>query len=283
MSLIPGASSFREDAVQLAAYLVERKGLSLDHLKQIIALQRAQELRFSEAALHLGLALPADLDAARHQRSDAPAPVIGQAAAELHSYRDLGHPETQKIGSLRAQLLLRQPAGQGIKLAVVSASVGDGRSRLAAALAMSCAQSGQATLLIDADLRNPAQQQLFNLHGGVGLLQALQGAALPQPATIDGMPQLAVLAAGGQATDALELVSSQPFRELIESYAGRYRHIIIDTPATGIGFDGTATAMACGAALLLCRRHHTPLDACQQLVSQLRSTPARLLGSVLRG
>ena len=246
-----------------------------------LALQRAQELRFSEAALLLGLVNQADLDAARGHMASPSAAARGALSATLAGYADRSQPLSQKVGALRAQLLLRVPAGQGLRLAVVSPAQGDGRSELAAALAMACAQSGQATLLIDADLRRPSQHQLFSLDGSVGLRQALGGDALPRPREIDGVPMLAVLPAGGPAADALELVSSKPFRGLIESFAQHYRHIIVDTPAAATGYDGTAVAMACGAALLVARRNHTPMPASQQLVSQLRAVPTPLLGSVL--
>lgn len=281
MSLIPGVvTDLREDAVQIATYLVDARGLSLDDLRRAIGLQRERELRFSEAVRYLGMANEVDLAAARRHSSQPP-PQQGFLCAELQPIRALGQPEAQRIGALRAQLSLKMPVGQGLRLAVVSARAGDGRSYLAAALAIACAQLEQPTLLIDADLRKPNQHRLFGLSGGLGLAQALSGADLPRPAGVEGLAHLSVLTAGGLASDALELLSGKPFRSLIESFGTRYRHIIVDTPAAEAGFDGTETAMACGAALLLSRRDHTPMDACKRLVNQLRAAPVQLLGSVL--
>lgn len=283
MRMIPGPGmDLREDAVQIATYLVDARGMSLDDLRRAISLQREQELRFSEAVLALGLATDADLAGAKGHRSAPSTAAKGFLAAELEPVRSLGQLQAQKLGALRAQLSLRMPVNQGLRLAVVSATAGDGRSWLAAALAVTCSMLEQPTLLIDADLRGPAQHRLFGLCDDQGLVQALNGSAVPRPAGVEGLPHLAVLPAGGMVQGALELLSGRPLCDLIESYSTRYRHIIVDTPAMQAGYDGVATAMACGAALLLARRDHSPMDANQKLVTQLRATPARILGGVLR-
>ena len=281
MTLIPGSSNLREDAVQLATFLVDARGLGLDELRRAILLQRAQELRFSEAVLQLGLASQADIDSARRFGHEQPQPAAGQMSPALQPYLDAGNRQSQRISALRAELMLRVGPGEGVRLAVVSPSAGDGRSQLAAALAIACARLEQPTLLIDADLLNPVQHRLFGLGDGPGLAQALQGDTLPRPQTVQGLPQLAVLGAGSRVENPLELLSGRLFSDLIISFSSQYRHIILDTSAGESGFDGVTAAIAVGSALLLAHRDHTPLDASQQLLTRLRGSRARLMGGVL--
>ena len=282
MKLVSTASAeVQEDAVHLATYLVDRRGLSIDELQRAVALQRAQEIGFTEAVMQLGLATKTSLDAARRAAYDDALPMQGTLAAELRRYLDADSLETRHIGALRAGLILRNESGQGVRLALVSPDRGDGRSHLAAALATACARLEQPTLLIDADLRRPAQHRLFGIANESGLAQALNGSSLPRLQGVQGLPHLAVLPAGAAVGNPLELLSGRLLGDLIRSYALHYRHIILDTPDAESSFDGIAAAMAIGTALLVTRRDHTSLDASERLAARLRATPVQLIGGVL--
>ena len=275
------AAEVQEDTVHLATYLVDRHGLSLDELQRAVALQRAQEIGFTEAVVQLGLATKSSLDAARRAMHDDVLPKQGRLAVELRPYLMADSLEARHIGALRAGLIMRSESGQGVRLAVVSPDRGDGRSHLAAALATACARLEQPTLLIDADLRRPAQHRLFGITNESGLAQAINGSGLPRLQGVQGLPHLAVLPAGAAVDNPLELLTGRLLADLIRSYGLRYRHIIVDTPDAESSFDGVAAAMAVGAALLVTRRDHTSLDASQRLTTRLRATSVQLIGGVL--
>ncbi|MES2684718.1 MAG: CpsD/CapB family tyrosine-protein kinase [Pseudomonadota bacterium] len=282
MKLVSLANAgIQEDAVSLATYLVDRRGLSSDELQRAVALQRAQEIGFSDAVLQLGLATKTSLDVARSTQHDASLPMQGAVSAELRSYMQADSLEARHLGALRAALILRSESAPGVRLAVVSPDRGDGRSHLAAALALSCARLEQPTLLIDAALRRPVQHRLFGIANESGLAQALKGSSVPRLQGVQGMPHLAVLPAGAAVDNPLELLTGRLLGDLIRSYGLHYRHIIIDTTDAESSFDGIAAAIAIGTALLVTRRDHTSLDASERLVARIRATPVQLIGGVL--
>ena len=283
MSLIPGRSAREnEDWLRIASYLTRITGLSEADVQRILALKTAEELRFSEAAMRLGLATQSDIEAALSASVRMAEPVpTARPAAELVVASDSYHPHSERIRALRTELLLRQ-SGQDCNLfAVVSPGRGEGRSRLAAELAIACAQLGQATLLVDADLRRPRQHELFNAENAKGLADALALSEAPRMQTVHQLPKLALLTSGPRPGNPLELLSDALLGDLISGWRRRYKHIVLDTPPVSEFSDALAVASHAGAVLMLSRAQSTPLDAGRELLRRLSSTGARVLGSVM--
>lgn len=284
MSLVPGRQfASIEDPTHVAQYLIRYAGLSEEALQAIAELRAREELRFSEAALRLGLVTQADVDAAlsASRNLDSERPARAQPDAQLVVAHDPFHPHSEQIRALRTSILLRQGEAAANVLAVVSSQRGEGRSRLAAELAISCAQLKQPTLLVDADLRNPGLHRLFGLDNAQGLANALAETAAPQINGVNGLPQLSLLTAGLSAGNPLELLSSDALSALLVGWRRRYRHIVFDTPAVASVSDALAVANHAGAALPLARLHRTPTRDWKSLIQRLHSTRAQVLGGVL--
>lgn len=284
MSLVPGREFARiEDPAHVAEYLIRHAGLSEEALQQIAALRQREELRFSEAALRLGLVTQADIDAALSASLDLHGGRAARAtpAAELQVAHDPFHPHSERIRELRTAILQRQPETGSHVFAVVSAGSGEGRSRLAAELAISCAQLNQPTLLVDADLRRPRLHALFGVDNDPGLAHALAETTAPRLHGVAGLPQLTLLCAGRTPRNPLELLATDALGALLVGWRRRYRHIVFDTPPVTLVSDALAVVSHAGAALPLARLHQTPLADWTQLVGRLNSTRARLLGGVL--
>lgn len=282
MSLIPNhARVGSENITQLLTFLVRERGFTEADLLRVIERQRAQELTLSEALLQLGMVSLGDLEAAQRQPAETVLAATGVVSSSLLFVRDPFHPQVEQVRALRSELLRRQPDAAHNRFAVVSASIGDGRSSLAASLALACAQLGQPTLLVDADLRAPRQHTLLALPREQGLADTLSRGVAPQVKGVQGQPHLAVLTAGSVVSNPLELLCSKPFADLLASWRQSYRHVIVDTSAAERGADAMAVASASGAALVLARLHHSGLPASRELLQRLRSTPVTLLGSVV--
>lgn len=282
MRLIPNhAPEPVENITQLITFLVRERGLTEPDLMRVVELQRAQELRLSEALLQLGLVTASDLEEARHHQPRPALEAVGLASQSMLFVRDPFHPVAEQVRSLRTELLRRQGDRQHNRLAVVSANAADGRSSLAAALAMACAQLDQPTLLVDTDLRKPRLHELFSLPRGPGLADTLDRGVAPRVLGVQGLPHLAVLTAGTPVSNPLELLCSKPFADLLDSWRRSYRHVILDTAAADRGADATAVASAAGAALVIARLHHSSLPASAELLKRLRGAEVPLLGSVV--
>ena len=270
-----------QDITQILTVLVKQRGLTDADLAQVIELQRSQELTLADALVQLKLVTAADIQQAAHPQRRLVLEVVGTAPQSLRFVREPLHAVSEQIRALRTELLRRQTGRGHSCIAILSSNADDGRSSLAAVLAMACAQLNQPTLLVDADLRQPRQHELFGLPRGPGLADSLDRGVPARVLGVRGFPHLAVLTAGAPVNNPQELLCSTPFAELMDSWRRSYRHVILDTTAAERGADAAAVADTSGAALALARMHHTSLPASAELLKRLRGTGVPLLGSVV--
>ena len=117
-------------------------------------------------------------------------------------------------------------------LTVVGAERGEGRSYLAANLAIVFSQLGERTLLVDADLRTPRQHELFFLENKIGFSTVLSGRSREEAIVrIPDLAGLCVLPAGPMPPNPLELLNRLNFDEFMIQVKASFDVVIIDTPA----------------------------------------------------
>lgn len=284
--------------------LIERSRLSHEQVALIRELMGTARLGFVDAALQLNL-ITAD-DAAgveRSQRTDSQAGVvetalrrqsIGRVATvppliyvkpskELLLVHNPDHPHCERIRALRTELIMLMGSEhrKASVFAVLSPSPGEGRSLLAAELAIAFAQLGRRTLLVEADLRRPRQQLLFGTENAHGLAQCLTFGAVPQLLRVDGLPQFSLLPAGSPPPNPLELLSDGRFEELLFDWRRVFDVLVIDTPAITKYADGLAIASFVEQVLLLSRANSTSHKEMQDTLRRLGTTKARILGAVI--
>jgi capsular exopolysaccharide synthesis family protein len=184
---------------------------------------------------------------------------------------------------LRSQLISRvYGVGDKRALAVLSPARGEGRSYVAANLAVVLAQLGGRTLLIDADLRHHRQQEIFGLDNRAGLSAILSGRSrsrVIQP--VEGVPSLHVLPVGVTPPNPLELIERQAFAMVVQELASKFDYVIVDTPAAEVGADATAIAARCGSGLVVVRQGQSRSAAVRELVESLSGSPAKLAGLMI--
>jgi receptor protein-tyrosine kinase len=191
-------------------------------------------------------------------------------------------PRCEKIRALRTELLLRRESTERADIvALLSPCAGEGRSLLAAELAIAFAQTGHPTLLVDADLRHPQQHLLFGVNNRQGLAQAILAGERPTLQTAHGLPRMSVLTAGVVPDDPLELLSSRRFASMIEDWRADFEFVVIDTAPVGRFSDGLAVASLVGRVLTLSRAQHTPFKDMQDMLRRLAATRSRILGAVI--
>ena len=175
--------------------------LTASDAEQVLARQRELGWRFGEAAIELNLITDSDLRQALAKQYEFPYLISGPdgVSKELIAAWDPFHPVVEELRGVRTQLLIRwfnPEAGRRI-LAIASPCAREGRSFIAANLAVVFSQLGQRTLLMDADFRAPRQQSIFNISDRFGLSSALSGRAdLSAAVPVPGLTGLAVLPAG---------------------------------------------------------------------------------------
>ena len=279
MTLVPGRDGVAaENVPKIAAALIRLAGVSQADLLRAADWQRRYETGFAEAIVALGIASQATVDAAANDDDEPPA--VARADLSLKTLHVPFHPHSERIRALRTEVQLRRQARPGSALAVLGTTRGEGRSRLAAELAIAYAQLGEPTLLIDADLRKPDQHRLFGI-GNVRGLSVLAECRQPRFVPVTEVPALALLTAGATLQHPQELLASQRFADALRDWSRRYRHIIIDTAAGNGLSDGLAVAAQAGAAVLCARRDHTHLVEYRALLQRLRAASVSVLAGVL--
>jgi chain length determinant protein tyrosine kinase EpsG len=271
----------------LGTLLIESGKLSRADADRVMELQRREGWRFGEAALRLGLIDETDLACALHAQYDVPMllPENGQFSPELVAAYDPYHRRTEELRALRTQLLIRwyqRPSVDNHMLAVVSPGSGDGRSYVAANLAVLFAQLGERTLLIDADLRTPRQHKIFHVPDRVGLSSVLAGRARADAAVaIPGLSNLMLLPAGAPPPNPLELLSRPVLPALLKEYANDFDVILLDTPPAQRYSDAQTIGYRAGNAMVLARKDHTRAADAARVVRDLDDGGTRVVGTVL--
>ncbi|HUR40011.1 MAG TPA: CpsD/CapB family tyrosine-protein kinase [Verrucomicrobiae bacterium] len=192
------------------------------------------------------------------------------------------HPRSEQIRMLRTELLLRhEPGGGANVVAVMSPCALEGRSQLAAELAIAFSQLGRPTLLVDADLRHPQQHVLFNVDNASGLAQAIERDSVPRFHSVANLPSLFLLPAGPAPPNPLELLSSRSFETLAGEWRQHFEYVVVDTPPVSRYADGLAVATITGRVLSLSRARRTPYRDTREMMRRLGATQSRILGAVI--
>lgn len=274
------------DDQQIGAILVDEGKLNAADLDRIVDLQHRRGLLFGEAARRLGLLDDEDIEQALDRQYDLPQLLPGDAGAspELIAAFQPRHRCTEELRGLRTQLLLRwlDPAAGRRSLAITSPGRGEGRSCVAANLAIVFSQLGMRTLLIDADLRHPSQHRLFNMPSRVGLAAVLAGRADTNTVMpVAGCPKLSLLPAGAIPPNPQELLSRPRLASLLDELAVRFDLILLDTSAAQPWADACTVASRAGNALVLARRNRTRIEATDGMLKELNEIGTRVVGTVI--
>jgi protein-tyrosine kinase len=259
--------------------------LTEQDIQDIFAAQMERGERFGEAASRLGLASEQDVRRALARQADFPLVAAGESALSpelITAYQPHGK-RAEELRTLRSELVLRWFGRGNRVLAVVEARSGNGCNALAANLAVSFAQLGERTLLIDANLRAPTQHTRFGLTGTCGLVDFLEGReSLDKVLTgVPGFSCLSVMCAGASPQNPQELLGHISFGYLMETSPTKYDVVIVDAPPMLECADAQVIAARAGGVVLATKRHRTRLADALRVKAQLEPAGAVLLGAVI--
>ena len=270
---------------RLGSILVENGKIDSSDVEPILEVQRVRGLRFGEAALSLRLITRDDLRGAVAKQYGLPHLLPGGESinSELVGAYEPFHPRAEEMRALRTQLLIRWSNAQvrHRMLAVVSPGSGEGRSYVAANLAVAFSQLGERTLLIDADLRAPRQHRIFNISDRIGLSAVLSGRA--DRAAVVAVPQLgtlSVLPAGACPPNPQELLLRPALAGLLGELRNEFDVILFDTPPASLYADAQSLAFRAGSAIVLARKDHTSIADTASTIRALSDTGTRVVGTV---
>ena len=192
-----------------------------------------------------------------------------------------GSIEAEAYRSVRTALFFRcQKAGHRV-IQVTSPEAQDGKTTLAANLALAMAHSGKKVLLMDADMRCPKVQKIFRLQHQIGLSDVVLGEILfenaVQTTEIEG---LSLLAAGLTPANPAELLGGQSFEKLMVQLRSEFDYIIVDTPPLMAVSDPCIVASLVDAMVLVVRVGKNRLQTIRNACELLTTLGIEVLGAV---
>jgi succinoglycan biosynthesis transport protein ExoP len=204
---------------------------------------------------------------------------------ELLSYMQPKSQISEAFRALRTSLLLSQADHPPQVILVTSALPREGKTTAAVNLAVTLAQLGDRTLLMDSDLRKPGIRRALNLTMGkdVGLSSYLAGVSsldevmMPHPT----ISNLVALTTGPVPPSPADLLSSHRMREGIAELRRRFKFIVIDSPPIMAATDAVILSALTDGVLLVVRSGTTPKEAFTRTRDLLAAVKCRLLGVVL--
>ena len=271
--------------IPLGEIFRETRRLDAEQIEAILAHQREHGVLFGEAAVALKLVDNHDVLWALSRQFHYPYALDGrkQFNAELITANTPFSSVSETFRSIRSQLIRRgEQDPQRRALAVVSADNGDGKTFVAANLAIAFSQLGRRTLLIDGDMRSPRLHKVFGIDNARGLSSILAGRLSARVlAPVTDLPSLFVLPVGVAPPNPLELLESPAFGLLIQELLGKFDHVIIDSPSAIVGADAGVIAARSGAFVSVARQGRTCMASMIELVASLRDTATHSVGFVL--
>jgi capsular exopolysaccharide synthesis family protein len=173
-------------------------------------------------------------------------------------------------------------ADQTRSLVVTSTGPGEGKTVIAANLALGLALTGQRVLLVDVDLRKPRTHDVFRTKLEPGLSELISGTAKAAEAIRPtSVPSLWVMPAGHGANHPAELVSSPRFRKLLRVLQERFDWVILDTPPVMAVTDAAIVAHLVPAVVFVIGAELTSVRNAENAIEQLQIANARFVGAVL--
>ncbi|MTV41912.1 chain length determinant protein tyrosine kinase EpsG [Duganella radicis] len=258
--------------------------ITAENAEHALRMQRELGIRFGEAAKRLGLITEADIEQVLARQFDYPYLRQGEASYPdtLKAAYEPFSPQVEMLRAVRSQLMLRWFALGHKSLTIMGAGAGDGTSLLAANLAVVFSQLGERTLLVDSNMRHPAQHQIFSLEARQGLSDLLAGRAdFDSISKIDAFVALSVLNAGTLPPNPQELLSRSAFAAANLELEARFDVVLYDAPSLAAGADALAIAARTKGVLLVIRKNKTGLAEVQALQEQIKRSGAEVVGSVL--
>ena len=224
-------------------------------------------------------------------RSRLPKLLKGQGSAaregrvEVVSHLQPQSQISEAFRALRTSLLLSQADHPPQVILMTSALPREGKTTAAANLAVTLAQLGDKTLLVDGDLRKPGVSRALSMAGGKypGLSSYLAGVSTLDLITVQhpGISNLSVIPTGPVPPNPADLLSSHRLSEMVLELRRRYKFVVIDSPPIMAATDAVILSVLVDGVLLVVRSGETPKEAFTRTCDLLSSVKARVLGVVL--
>jgi capsular exopolysaccharide synthesis family protein len=191
--------------------------------------------------------------------------------------------EAEAVRGIRTQLLFNTSGQEHQVIQITSPNPGDGKSTLAANLAISLAKSDKRVVLVDCDFRKPRIHRMFALaKPDLGLASVVADQA-DLGATVQGceVENLSLLPCGPRPANPAELLTTPKFQEVLDDLRANYDFVIIDTPPVLAVSDPAAGAPRADGVILVFRMTKDARPAAERAKDDLTAVGGQLIGVVV--
>ena len=191
----------------------------------------------------------------------------------------------ENYAKLRMNLFYSLVGKKSRSVVITSAICGEGKSTVAANLAVSCGHGGKKTLLIEGDLRRARQRDIFRYDGhSKGLSEILAGVSSLQDCILPNVREnLDILPAGAFPPNPAELLASDRMQELLEELEGMYDLVLLDMPPVDIVSDPLALSTQVAGCLFVVRQNYSDHRDIRKALISAEMTGMNVLGFVFYG
>ena len=172
--------------------------------------------------------------------------------------------------------------GQGKIICISSALANEGKTTISSNVAVTFANSGYKTVLVDCDMRKPKIRKLFNLHGKKGLVDYLSGQCEFNEILTKGVKEnLDIVPTYKTAPNPNALFNSNEFARLFDDLSKEYEYVIVDTPPITIVSDGIVVSTKSDGVILVTRPFYSDHRSIQSAINSITFAEAEFLGFVV--
>ena len=234
-----------------------------------------------EIASDLGMPIIGHLPLATLSRADRIDEKVDSSIVTLHKNRSS---LAEAFRGIRTAVFFGCQQGNVKVIQVTSPVPGDGKSTVAANMAVSIAQSGRRVCIIDCDFRRPRIAKIFGLKEDVGLVQVIGGKVELEDAIQETtIENLSAVTCGRRPGNPSELLSSEMFADALATLKDKYDFVIVDTPPILVVSDPANVASMVDAVLLTVRLRRNLKPIATRAAQMLHSINANMLGVVVNG
>jgi capsular exopolysaccharide synthesis family protein len=230
-----------------------------------------------EAEERLGLPMLGVIDRCRFGKA-------GEIGEELISLYEKHSANVESFKALRTSVLLSSPDKPPKSILVTSMMPGEGKTTIAANLAITIAQAGQRVLLIDGDMRKPRLHKIFKLDSSLGGLSTyLAGVGGEEICQQGPLPFLSIIPAGPLPPNPSELLSSARLKDLLCEQQDKYDILVFDSAPVISVTDSLIIGRSVDGVIVVTRAAATTYDVVRKGIKSLTDVNANILGMVVNG
>ncbi len=204
----------------------------------------------------------------------------------LVSHLDPKNPVSESYRSIRTNITYSKPDSEISSLLVTSPSAGEGKSTTVVNIAITFAQLGKRTILVDTDLRKPVLHKIFSVDREPGISNYIGDSKKYSFENIINeteIENLHMITSGKLFPNPSELIGSHRMKELISVLKEKYDIVLFDSPPVMPVTDSRMLSKETDGLLLIVKSGQTETMALERTVSLLKSVNAPLIGCVLNG